>query len=91
MMKSSDVESGKNEPDSLVGFGGGGGGDMDTTKEPLLIVEEPDKEEAAKKGGMPMSELKDASFWLFMLFIASVLMTVGNKVRNIHISSPPST
>ena len=28
----------------------------------------------------PKTDMKEAAFWLFMLFIASVLMTVGNKV-----------
>lgn len=26
-------------------------------------------------------DVTDAAFWLFMLFLASVTMTVGNKVR----------
>ena len=28
----------------------------------------------------PKTDMKEAAFWLFMLFIASVVMTVGNKV-----------
>ena len=31
---------------------------------------------------IPHTDIKEAAFWLFMLFLASVTMTVGNKVRN---------
>lgn len=38
----------------------------------------PQKETAQQK-----ADVKDAAFWLFMLFLASVTMTVGNKVRRV--------
>lgn len=47
-----------------------------------LLAKAPSKElESPQKEQMPRQDMKEAGFWLFMLFIASVTMTVGNKVR----------
>ena len=43
-------------------------------KEPLLNTPPP------KDNDTSPGDMKDAAFWLFMLFLASVTMTVGNKV-----------
>jgi hypothetical protein len=47
-------------------------------KSPLLE----DKNDSVKEAvaAVPHTDVKDAAFWLFMLFLASVTMTVGNKV-----------
>ena len=47
-------------------------------KKPLLQEEDNSK---PKDLTQQQSDVKDAAFWLFMLFLASVTMTVGNKVR----------
>ena len=49
-------------------------------KAPLIEDgKEPAKPPPAEKE--QAADMKDAAFWLFMLFLASVTMTVGNKVR----------
>jgi len=63
-MMKDDVESGDNEP--------------------LLAPKGKEAPAVPGEGGPPYSppkaDMKEAAFWLFMLFIASVVMTVGNKV-----------
>ena len=44
-------------------------------KKPLL------QDDGGSKKQEHQTDIKDAAFWLFMLFLASVTMTVGNKVR----------
>ncbi len=55
-------------------------------KDPLLAGDDkeitPDKEVPYS---IPKADMKEAAFWLFMLFIASVTMTVGNKVCNVRV------
>ena len=45
-------------------------------KKPLL------QDDGGSKKQEHHTDIKDAAFWLFMLFLASVTMTVGNKVRD---------
>ena len=40
-----------------------------------------DKDDDNSKHHASHKDMKDSAFWLFMLFIDSVTMTVGNKVR----------
>eukprot|EP00523_Entomoneis_sp_CCMP467_P008221 CAMPEP_0168721240 /NCGR_PEP_ID=MMETSP0724-20121128/1981_1 /TAXON_ID=265536 /ORGANISM="Amphiprora sp., Strain CCMP467" /LENGTH=336 /DNA_ID=CAMNT_0008767877 /DNA_START=69 /DNA_END=1079 /DNA_ORIENTATION=+ len=49
----------------------------DEQKVPLMEVKPTDKEVSDAKA--KEADMKDAAFWLFMLFLASVTMTVGNK------------
>jgi hypothetical protein len=51
--------------------------------EPLLVEKKEEKIPDDPPYPAPPSDLKEAAFWLFMLFLASVTMTVGNKVGKV--------
>lgn len=44
----------------------------------------PPKEKETGGTSASPHDMKEAAFWLTMLFLASVTMTVGNKVRSSH-------
>lgn len=52
-------------------------------KVPLLLQTTQEEEPPAVKEEVRIVDRKDAVFWLTMLFIASVTMTVGNKVSTV--------
>lgn len=47
---------------------------------PSRVSQDPPAGEVAQAHPPKQDSLTDAAFWLFMLFLASVTMTVGNKV-----------
>ena len=54
--------------------------DEDETTRMMIDEDEPSDNVKEAVSAVPHTDLKEAGFWLFMLFIASVTMTVGNKV-----------
>lgn len=55
------------------------GADEEAGTAPLLNSNSTTSTDTSKPTTSPANDMKDAAFWLFMLFLASVTMTVGNK------------
>lgn len=72
--KGTDLESGDKAP--LLSSD-----DEDNDSNNMKDSDRPSDKVREAVSAVPHSDVKDAAFWLFMLFIASVTMTVGNKVR----------